>query len=180
MSFSLSCLSQECLWVLVLSLCIRFSFIFVSVSLFLSCFFFGLWSQSADMLTIHSVPCSWIFISQPFLKVYPPICRITAYATMLGQSFSTNFVPSFDPNEWCLKNCLHRGGSNSQPFSYECSALTTRPPLFAKFFCPVQFQFILLCLLFLYRVLFRYILVLVTILLIFSLSGFCRNVFLRC
>jgi len=24
--------------------------------------------------------------------------------------FSTNFVPSFDPNEWCLKNGLHSGG----------------------------------------------------------------------
>ncbi len=23
-------------------------------------FFFGLWSQSADKLTIHSLPCSWI------------------------------------------------------------------------------------------------------------------------
>ena len=72
------------------------------------------------------------FISQPFLKVHPPICRITAYATMPRQSFSTNFVPSFDPIELCLKNGLHSGGSNSQPFSYESSALTTRPRLLAK------------------------------------------------
>jgi hypothetical protein len=52
--------------------------------------------------------------------------------------FSTNFVPSFDPIEWCLKNGLHNGGSNSQPFSHESSALTTRPRLLANlryFFC---------------------------------------------
>ena len=24
--------------------------------------------------------------------------------------FSINYVPSFDPNEWCLKNGLHSGG----------------------------------------------------------------------
>ncbi len=46
--------------------------------------FFGLWSQSAGKLTIHSIPCSWIYISQPFLKVHPPICRITVYAPMPG------------------------------------------------------------------------------------------------
>jgi hypothetical protein len=42
------------------------------------------------------------------------------------------FVPSFDPIEWCLKNGLHSGGSNSQPFSHESSALTTRPRLLAN------------------------------------------------
>jgi hypothetical protein len=26
--------------------------------------------------------------------------------------FSTIFVPSFDPNEWCLKNGLHSGGGH--------------------------------------------------------------------
>ena len=41
------------------------------------------------------------------------------------------FVLSFDPNEWCLKNGLHSGGSNLQPISYEFSALTTRPRLLA-------------------------------------------------
>jgi hypothetical protein len=46
--------------------------------------------------------------------------------------FSTIFVPSFDPIEWCLKNGLHRRGSNSQPFSHKSSALTTRPRLLAQ------------------------------------------------
>ncbi len=101
--------------------------------LFFFFFFVGLWSQSADKLTIHSIPCSWIFISQPFHKVHPPICGITAHATMPGYSFSTIFVPSFDPNEWCLKNGLHSGGLNPGPLGHESSALTTRPRLLACF-----------------------------------------------
>ena len=40
--------------------------------------------------------------------------------------FSTIFVPSFDPNEWCLKNGLHSGGLNPGPLSHESSALTTK------------------------------------------------------
>ncbi len=43
--------------------------------------------------------------------------------------FSTIFVPSCDPNEWCLKNGLHSGGLNSGPLGHESSALTTRPQL---------------------------------------------------
>ncbi len=53
--------------------------------------------------------------------------------------FSTNFVPSFDPIEWCLKSGLHSGGSNSQPFSYESSALIIRPRLLA--FSSKSFEF---------------------------------------
>jgi hypothetical protein len=45
--------------------------------------------------------------------------------------FSTIFVPSFDPNEWCLKNGLHSGGLNPGPLGLESSALTTRPRLLA-------------------------------------------------
>ena len=45
--------------------------------------------------------------------------------------FSTIFVPSFDPNEWCLKNGLHSGGLNPGPLGHESSALTTRPRLLA-------------------------------------------------
>jgi hypothetical protein len=43
--------------------------------------------------------------------------------------FSINYVPSFDPNEWCVKNGLYSGdgGSNSQNLSFESSDLTTRP-----------------------------------------------------
>jgi hypothetical protein len=41
------------------------------------------------------------------------------------------FVPSFDPNEWCLKNGPNSGGLNSGPLGHESSALTTRPRLLA-------------------------------------------------
>ena len=42
---------------------------------------------------------------------------------------STISVPSFDSNEWCLKNGLHSGGFNAGPLGHESSALTTRPRL---------------------------------------------------
>jgi hypothetical protein len=45
--------------------------------------------------------------------------------------FSTIFVPSFDPNEWCLKNGLHSGSLNLGHLGHESSTLTTRPRLFA-------------------------------------------------
>jgi hypothetical protein len=89
---------------------------------------FGFWSQSADKLTIHSLPCSWIL--KPTIPQSPP-SHLQDYSICNNArlEFSTNFVPSFDPIEWCLKNGLHSGGSNSQPFSHESSALTTRPRL---------------------------------------------------
>ncbi len=34
-----------------------------------------------------------------------------------------HFFPSFDPNEWCLKNGLHSGGLNPGPLGLESSAL---------------------------------------------------------
>jgi hypothetical protein len=43
-----------------------------------------------------------------------------------------NFVPSFGPNEWCLKNSLHSGVLNPGPLGHESSALTTRPRLLAN------------------------------------------------
>jgi hypothetical protein len=49
--------------------------------------------------------------------------------------FSTIFVPSFDPNEWCLKNGLRSGGLNPGPLGHESSALTTRPRLLAYLPC---------------------------------------------
>ena len=45
--------------------------------------------------------------------------------------FSTIFVLSFDPDEWCLKNGFHSGGLSSRPLGHESSALTTRPWLLA-------------------------------------------------
>ncbi len=49
--------------------------------------------------------------------------------------FSTIFVPSFDPNEWCLKNGLHSWGLNPGPLGHESSALTTRLRLLALSIC---------------------------------------------
>ncbi len=46
--------------------------------------------------------------------------------------FSSIFVLSFDPNEWCLKNGLHSGDLNLGPLGLETSALTTRPRLLTK------------------------------------------------
>jgi hypothetical protein len=43
--------------------------------------------------------------------------------------FSANFVPSFGPNEWCLKNGLHSVGLDPGPLGHESAALTTRPRL---------------------------------------------------
>ncbi len=100
-------------------------------------FFAGLWSQSADKLSIHSI---LDFINRPFLKVHPPICRITAHATARLE-FSTIFVSSYDPNEWCLKNGLHSGGLSPGPFGHESSALTTRPPLLTYFYTVTLYDF---------------------------------------
>jgi hypothetical protein len=67
---------------------------------------------------------------------------------MPGYSFPQIFVPSFDPNEWYLKNDLHRGGLNPGLFGHESSALTTRPRLLAfgfpdiwvfKYYVPTTF-----------------------------------------
>jgi len=40
--------------------CVFIFFVFVCRIMYLIFLFFGLWSQSADKLTIHSIPCSWI------------------------------------------------------------------------------------------------------------------------
>ena len=37
--------------------------------------------------------------------------------------FSTNFVLSIDPNEWCLKNGLHSGGLSTGLLGHESSTL---------------------------------------------------------
>ncbi len=62
-----------------------------------------------------------------------PPSHLQDYSTYNNASldFSTIFVPSFDPNEWCLKNGLYSGGLNPGPLGHESSALTTRPRLLA-------------------------------------------------
>ncbi len=107
--------------------------VFVVKKLFFFFFFFvGLWSQSADKHTIHSIPWSWIFY-KPTIPQSPP-SHLRDYSTCNNArlEFTTIFVPSFDPNVWCLKNGLHSGGLNPGPLSHESSALTTRPRLLAK------------------------------------------------
>ncbi len=56
--------------------------------------------------------------------------------------FSTIFVPSFDPNESCLKNGLHSGGLNPGPLGHESSALTTRPRLLALMTSLIWFEIV--------------------------------------
>jgi len=77
----------------------------------------GLWSLSADKLTIHSG------FYKPTIPQSPP-SHLQDYSTCNNArlEFSTIFVPSFD-----LKNGLHSGGLNPGPLGHESSALTTRP-----------------------------------------------------
>ncbi len=90
---------------------------------------FGL-SQLTSLQFIH---CHVAGFYKPTIPQSPP-SHLQDYSICNNArlEFSTNFVPSFDPIEWCLKNGLHSGGSNSQPFSHESSALTTRPRLLAQ------------------------------------------------
>ncbi len=93
------------------------------VTSFFFCFFFGLQSQLADIV---SIPCTRFYTLT--IPQSPP-SHLRDYSTCNNASleFSRNFVSSFDPNEWCLKNGLHSGGLNSVPLDHESSALTTRP-----------------------------------------------------
>ncbi len=94
-------------------------------------FFVVLWSQSADKLTIHSIPCSWILWADHSSKSTLPFAGLQHMQQCQVRVFH-NFVPSFDPNEWCLNNGLHSGGLNPGPLCHESSALTTRPRLLAN------------------------------------------------
>ncbi len=73
---------------------------------------------------------------KPIIPQSPP-SHLPDYSTCSNarlEFFSQFFVPSFDPNEWCLKNGLHSGGLNPGPPGHESSALTTRPRLLAMKF----------------------------------------------
>ncbi len=63
-----------------------------------------------------------------------PLSHLRVYSTCnnVRLEISTIFVPSFDPNKWCLKNGLHSGGLNPGPLGHELSALTIRLWLLAK------------------------------------------------
>ena len=61
-------------------------------------------------------------MNQLFLNIHPPIFRITAHATVPGQSF-LSFYLCFDPLKRDMKNILPRRSSNLRPFSCEPAAL---------------------------------------------------------
>jgi hypothetical protein len=69
---------------------------------------------------------------KPTIPQSPP-SHLRDYSTCNNarSEFSTIFVPSFDPNEWCQNKGVHSVGLNPGPLSHESSALTTRPVLLA-------------------------------------------------
>jgi hypothetical protein len=102
-------------------------------------FFFFLDFGLSQLTSLQFIQCHVAGFYKPTIPQSPP-SHLQDYSICNNArlEFSTNFVPSFDPIEWCLKNGLHSGGSNSQPFSHESSALTTRPRLLAResiYFC---------------------------------------------
>jgi len=89
---------------------------------------FGLsWLTSLQFIQYHVAG-----FYKPTIPQSPP-SQLRDYSTCNNArlEFSTIFVPSFDPNEWYLKNGLHSGGFNPGPLSHESSALTTGPRLLA-------------------------------------------------
>jgi hypothetical protein len=67
---------------------------------------------------------------EPTIPQSPP-SHLLDYSTCNNARLEFSTVPSFDPNDWCLKNGLHSGGLNPGPLGHESSALTTRPGLLA-------------------------------------------------
>jgi hypothetical protein len=57
-------------------------------NIFFFFFFFGFWSWLADKLFISSFSYEAGFYKPTVLKLHPPLCRITAHATVPGY-FST-------------------------------------------------------------------------------------------
>jgi hypothetical protein len=88
-------------------------------------FFFFCW-------TLVSVGLQAAGFYEPTISQIPP-SHLRDYSTCNNSrlEFSTIFVPSFDPNEWCLKNGHYSGGLNPGPLGHESSSLTTRPRLLA-------------------------------------------------
>jgi hypothetical protein len=78
---------------------------------------------------------------KPTIPQSPPYLRDYSICNNARLEFSTIFVPSFDPNEWCLKNGLLCGGLNPGPLGHESSALTTRPRLLRIFYIYFSFHY---------------------------------------
>ena len=90
-------------------------------------FFFGL----SLLTSLQFIQYRVAGFYKPTIPQNPP-SHLRGYSTCNNArlEFSIIFVPSFDPNEWCLKNGLHSGGLKKGPVGHESSALTTRPRLF--------------------------------------------------
>ncbi len=83
----------------------------------------GLWSQSTDKIIIHFYAAYVAGFYKLKLSQSPP-SHLQDYSICNNArlEFSTIFVPSIDPNEWCLTNSLF-------PLSHKSAAWTTRPQL---------------------------------------------------
>ncbi len=89
---------------------------------------FGLcWLTSLQFIQYHIAG----FYKQTIPQSPPSHLRDYSTCNKARLEFFTIFVPSFDPNEWYLKNDLDSGGLNPGPLGHESSALTTRPRLLA-------------------------------------------------
>jgi hypothetical protein len=114
------------------------NFIFITVSLdyflgYLFFFFFFCWTFCLSRLTsLQFILYQLAGFHKPTISQSPPT-HLQDYSICNNArlEFSTIFVPSFDPIEWCLKNGLHSGGLNPGPLGHESSALTTRQRLLA-------------------------------------------------
>jgi hypothetical protein len=97
------------------------------LSFFLFCFLLGF--GLSRLTSLHFIQYHVAGFYKPTILQSPP-SHLREYSTCNNArlEFSTIFVPSFDPNEWCLKNGLHSGGLNPRPCP-EYSAITTRPRL---------------------------------------------------
>ncbi len=106
------------------------------ISIFFIFFYFffvvvvGLWSQLAKSLQFIQYHVAG-FYKLTIPQSPPSSLRDYRTCNNARLEFSTIFVPSFDPNEWCRKNGLHSGGLNPGPLGHESSTLTTRPRLLA-------------------------------------------------
>jgi hypothetical protein len=80
---------------------------------------FGLSRLTSLQFILYHVPGFY----KPTIPQSPP-SHLRDYSTCNNArlEFSTIFVPSFDPNEWFLKNGLHSGGLNPGPLGHESSA----------------------------------------------------------
>jgi hypothetical protein len=106
--------------------------IFKKVAFILLFFYFFLDFGLSRLTSLQFIQYHVAGLYKPTIPQSPP-SHFQDYSTCNNArlEFSTIFVPSFDPNEWCLKNGLHSGGLNPGPLAHESSALTTRPRLLA-------------------------------------------------